>query len=401
MNPTYTLEKVVCRCFGYGGLHSRVFRDSIYFDFWDGDDGITYDGCASSIWLEKLTITLTAASIGYAIVTEEITLPVVATFNIHSNYGIFFSGYGGSNYIALRWTPTTVSVCSLSGQTLTEVVTVPYEVNSGSKITVSVMAQRLSSLDLPDWISLAAYEDGALIVSGSYEMTNPGQAASGRLGFACDSNDTTVSYLDVPELHRIIEWSGIDPAESASTGMSRAIGSSSLFIFTRYDGTVSVFRPRGSLIAPTVDVSGHRITSLQDSINYLTPNHMRTVGAWLEGDVFDDSSMELMNLHAFKKLDDPNAWSTDDIERENSWAIYDAKESRRSFAMSIPMTPLLEPEDLISILDTKGMLAEPSGAFTGLFRVHGISISVSRKKGAPVISQEVSCSQYVDEEVDT
>lgn len=399
----FTLEDIIRRCAGYAMIHDFEFRDAIGLT----DPATQFDqySCVASGTASDVAITRTLGmGWGIALFEDTFNLPIVVSFTRKTKQGGFAFGYGSddnpNNGWVLYWTDGTVGIGQVDRTVgvMTKIAEEPYDPsNYPDTVTVAVFAQRLSDFEEVDWMSVIAYTADHPLISASIPVSGFTAGVEwwteigGEIGLA-DNDDVDhclVGDFVMPELHRVIEWAGIDPGESAAQGMNRAIATTRLFFFVRYDGTLKVWRPRASTIYDIFEVPRARtVVSLGETVTTMKPNHIRLMGAWLEGEQWLDAAIDKAGRRIFKKNDDPNLLTDDDIKQECLWALYDFQEEASQLKLQIPANPLLEPQDM-------ALYPEAGVPGSNLYRIVGIQFDITKgKDGAPVCNQSLDCNDY-------
>lgn len=398
-----TLQGIIERCAGYAGIHSRLFRDALSLSGTPSSLFDTVGATVSGSDVSDITITKTSGAWGLATLKEEFTMPVVATFTRKSDKGAFLFGYGAienptTGWI-VYWDTDLIGIAQVSGQSAVSHEEVAWSPPiDDSEMTVVAIAQRFSDFEFADYISIAAYHEDHIVVSDSIPISGLGfndvewwTTVGGFIGFASEDGaggtPTKVGNLTMPELHRVVEWASIDPSESAAQGMNRAMKSSRIFYFVRFDGTLKVWRPRADDVTDVIEIPEDRAVKLGEAVTHLQPNHIRVQGAFLEGEAWDDDQIARAGRRIFVKKDDPNLWGDDDISQEAQWGLYDIREKGAKLSLSIPGTPLIEPQDFIRYPET----GHPDST---LYRVENVQFTLTGSRKGPILAQTIECKRH-------
>jgi hypothetical protein len=467
-----TLEEVMKLCTGFSGIHKWQFRDKLSLTNADIASYALRNAAVTGT-IDNLTVTTNTADPGWVLINREVIFPIVCEFDFLSNNGGFVLGYGYINPIThvqsttgwvFRWyvgDGNFVEIGQIDDGVYTAKERALWPSQYDRHVRVVAVAQRLSDFEFVDWLSIAVYFGDHLVISTSIQVsetindieywTDIGK----QIGFIDFGGGCNVGNLQLQELNRIVEWASIDPGEAAGQGMTRALRTSRVFFFCRYDGTLKIWRPRDDTVTDVLSLDADRVTRLGEAITHLDPNHIRVQGAFLEGDVFDDTAMNRAGRHIFTKKDDPNLWSDDDIEQEGYWTLLDTREGASSITLQIPAQVFLEPMDFIrydseflftvtldssdiSELDSLGIPTVVHNAFTSygslltylayteiiresyrwhivdnevyysiyrdgrtyattLYRVQGIQLAVRSVNGTPTLFQSIECKEYYAE----
>jgi len=347
--PAITQETAIDRCLRFSGIHHTSFADwitdamdvdtSLVSDIsdagWEGEEG-TWD-----IYHEFLYGTGGGAARWYKLrYSTPVELGFVATFNKRDDRSAFLicsdTSYNG--YL-VWWTGTAVGVTEVAGDTETVLISVPCTEDGEAHVTVAVWPQRTTSIDTIDNLSICLWFDDKHLLTYTMEY----EAKGTHIGFAVYQADSVrFSELNVPQLHQLTEWTSVDPGQTASSGLARALGQDEIRVQARYDGSVYVWRNTGADSDWTLPTK-RPVTVLQQNQIY-KPGHIRLVGALHEIDNFRAGDQG----HIFGVLQDPNALSekatADRADRRHKTAVEGA--DSRSFMT--PPNVLLEPEDVIT-----------------------------------------------------
>jgi hypothetical protein len=178
----------------------------------------------------------------------------------------------------------------------------------------------------------------------TYTMPYDASKAGKKTGFAVyQSNSLTTDNYRVAQLHQLVEWTSVDPGESAAAGLSRVIAYELVRVQARYDGSVKIWR--NDSVDVDWSVPGGRTLAVMREQRHFMPAHFRLVGALHETDVFRTGDQG----HIFAVGQDPNALSeaaTSDRATRRHKII--EEQGHMASAIMAP-NPVLEPEDVITL----------------------------------------------------
>lgn len=350
-----SLEESIRRCGAFGGIHDFDFDDEVSEDFASGLASWTTDALAT--WDTSSSI-LSATGGGSAIWYEarhstEVPPSFVASFDLISGPGAFvFHGKTDAStadgYCAW-WNATSCGFARIaSDKTDTILTQMPYAISGPARIQVAVKWRLDSTDEDRKWMLMSMYADGREFVCYADDIGGTDcDWANDYIGFAVTASDNLqVDNLTVSQLHRIVDYTSVDPGEGAGSGLSRAIGTSRVRLMCRYDGTLRAWEPGNRSEDWAIPASRPtRLTDRDDRAKVVT--HIRTIGALHAVDRFDDSEGEIHG-HRFVQADDPNLMSESEVYDEAGLQINDAKEQQKPAQLAMPLQPFIEPNDRVS-----------------------------------------------------
>ena len=386
--PSWSLEDSIRNTASLGGIHDFSFLSTIADDFSSGSlsDWETPGEGTWSIDSERLKGVGGGSSRWYRLYhSVDVPLSFVARFTKQGDTGAFV--FAGGNY-AVTWSATKTSIVTLdSNGSPTKLAEADVVLGDDSEIVVAARYQQMTDFDVVDWMSAAVYICGRCVVGASHYMQ--GETYGDEVGFAVWESDT--AYFDdfeISELHRLVEWTSVDPDELVASGMNRAIATTPLFYFCRYDGTLRAWLP-GNRDADWVPPSAacRQITVAQRK-EYFTPAHVRMVGAYHEAGSWNQDMAEKQGRYTFALVQDPNLVTIDEIRAGAEKQHNSLVERGRPWSITLPGNPLTEPQDRVT-LDSEDV------------RVLAVQFVVERRgkgdKGAPVFTAAMQGVDYIEE----
>ena len=374
--PALSQGDALKRVLAFSGIHDTDFDSEIWEQHASGalSDAYEDDEGTWSYSSEALQGHGDGAAQWYKIrhVTE-IELGFVATFDKTGDRGGFLfncdNDYTGH---LVWWTSTAVGVSKIVGTVATTLVSLPMAEMGSASVTVAVWPKRYSSIDQVDDIVVMLWFDGKHLLT----HTLPYQEHGKHVGFAVYQSDTiTFDNLHLPQLHQLVEWTSVDPGESASAGLSRVVGYENIKTRSRYDGAVKAWRNTGTDVDWTTPAG--RVVSATETQQIFVPTHFRLVGAMHEKDVFRSGSQG----HIFAVGQDPNALSEGETYDKAGRRHEQLAESAHTKDVVMAPNPALEPEDVVSVDGTS-------------WRVTSINFRAawrgSQGQGAPVLESNVT-----------
>jgi hypothetical protein len=388
-SPALSLEEGIKRCLALAGLHSHDFQDEISES---GTSLANFDtGGATGTWSVESDqlkgVGGGAASTFYILQhnTEVDPSFVVAFKKSGAKGGVTLLG---DEYV-VSWNATQTAVSSMSSGQIDTVLSVQDVVLvDDAEVIVAVQFQCMNNFDEVDWVSISVHQNGRCIVGGSDWIRESwragGSSFDGQIGLATYESETCYFYdIRVPELKWVREWTSVDPSEPVGAGLSRVIGTTPLFYFARFDGTVRAWIPSDR----DVDwaIPDGRVTRAGERENFFVPGHIRMVGAYHEATAVNQTMMEEAARGLYTMPNDPNLMTTDEAQAGADRAHRVMRERRKSIALAIPANPLIEPYDRV----TYG--AEDK-------RVSGVQLRMSMPPGKPPdVEMDVDAQDYIEE----
>jgi len=348
--PALVQENAIKRVLGFAGIHDYQVLATISEIFTSGNIGDYNLEDAEGTWVIRdpwdingstLQGTGSGAAQWYKIRhTTEVELGYIATFDKTGNRGGFlvccdddYEGY------LLWWTGTNVGISKIDGNTETKLVQLPCTETGAASVQVAVISHSNESIDEVDTVTFALWFDGKLLVVYTDDYTEYGK----KVGFAVYESDViTFDNLNVPQLHRIVDWTSVDPGEIASSGLSRIIAYDDIRVQARYDGSVKMWRPNKTASDWTIS-TGRQIDEDREYQHYW-PTHLRLVGALHEIDRFRSGYQG----HIFVLDQDPNAMSEEATADRGTKRHKRAEEQAVTRTVQMAPNPILEPEDLVT-----------------------------------------------------
>jgi hypothetical protein len=275
--------------------------------------------------------------------TTELEYGFIAAFDkTGNNGGYLFQCDDDYDGYLVWWTGTAVGLSEINGTTETKLASIPLAETGVASVTVAVWPQRRTSIDQIDDLAVMLFFDRKHLFT--YAMPYDAGKTGKKTGFAVyESNVATFDSYRVAQLHQIVEWTSVDPGESASAGLSRVIAYEQIRVQARYDGSVKLWRNDSTDVDWSVP-SGRTLTTVEE-VRLHPPSHYRLVGALHETDVFRTGDQG----HVFAVGQDPNALSEDETASRATRRHETIAESGRVVAAIMAPNPVLEPEDVITL----------------------------------------------------
>jgi hypothetical protein len=347
-----TLEGVMRACGSLSGVHDYDFENKLNDAFANLDDWTTDALATWSAATGSLVATGGGSSIWYQAIHDTQTPPsFVASFDFTTGSGAFiFHAKTGANdcYIAW-WDGSNCGFATVdNAKSSTDLIKMPFGLTGPGRMQVAI-SWRMDSVDEDrKWLLMALWIDGEEIVSFAHDIGGTAFDWTGDgVGFAVtDSDSLTVDNITISDLSRIVNYLSIDPGESPGQGMSRAIGTTRIQYFARFDGTMQVRRPGNRASDWTLPVArALRVTDRDNKRGTLT--RVRAIGVLHSVDRFDDDEGDV-HMMQFAQVDDPNLMSEEEIYDEAGYRLNEAKELQKPYQITIPSNVCLEPNDIIT-----------------------------------------------------
>jgi len=338
-------ENAIKRVLGFSGIHDYQVLTEISELFTAGDiSDYNLEGDEGTWAIDSGALKGTGggAAQWYKVRhSTEVELGFIATFDKTGNRGGFLvrcdDNYKG--YL-LWWTGTNVGVSKIEGDTETKLTQLPCTETGTASVQVAVIPHSNESIDEVDTITFALWFDGKLLVAYTDDYYSD---YGKKIGFAVYESDViTFDNLSVPQLHRMVEWTSVDPGEIASSGLSRVIAYDDIRVQARYDGSVKIWRPNKTSSDWTVG-TGRELDENQEYQHYW-PTHLRLVGALHEIDRFRSGHQG----HIFALAQDPNAMSEEATADRGTKRHRRNEEQATTRTVQLAPNPVLEPEDLVT-----------------------------------------------------
>jgi len=350
MNTALSIEDVFEMYAAFAGVHDTEFDSLI--DAFDGGD-----------WSGDGTWTLGSSASGTPDGVNDVDVlwwdgdtPTSFVADIHVGSGngpwtIAFRGNGAGNYYALRvgaFFAEFYKVTNGVPSKLTEIDS-GYSVWAGpAHIRLTVREYMFSDREYDNWLLMSAWMDDQFLLS-SYDNLQ-GNDPGVRFGVAVFNGDSQTVYtsIRIPDLAEIVPYSTIDPDETASGAISRAIGDRHIKYFVRWNGALRAWRPKSIAVAQTFTKSHQVKFTLSEDLRELV-NHVRMyyLLSWVEA--FDQDSINKYG-HRFREVISQVIESEDEAYDEASAIIRRSHEAALSSSFLTYLGGLfLEPEDRISL----------------------------------------------------
>ncbi len=347
-----SLERGIRLTSAFAGIHKFDFENAIGETFASLDDWTTDPTATWSVVTGALVATGGGGGEWYQARHDTQVAPsFVASFDRVSGDGalVFYGKDAAEDCFVAWWTDTTCGIGYISAAgALTNLVSVPYGISGASRIQVSVRYNLDSVDDDRRWIVVNLFADGECLVGAAKDIGETTfDWAGNHVGFAVYGNNIlTVDNFTIQDLSRIIEWTAVDPGDTAATGQSRAIATTRIKHMMRYDETMRVWRPGDRDLDWAIPDS--RVVQFDDRSNRTkTLTHVRTQAAIHEADNFSDAEGEV-HMHRFTIHNDPNVMTIDGAYAEAYRVIHDSKEVQVVGRFALPPNPLVEPYDRVS-----------------------------------------------------
>lgn len=383
-----TLEEAIMKAAAYSGIHSFDFQNTIDEDFsslsdWEADGSGTFSVSGNQLSATGGGTPAIAYTIRH---TTQVPPSFVASFDyVSGTGGFYFRGKDedlpASGYL-LSWSSTAAAASRLDGSGgVTLLSSIPGGISAPARLQVCVR-YGLSSYDEDrKWVEMSLWYDGYCRLCFAESIGGTAYDWNGDyIGFtAIGSDNLVVDNFTVQELHRRVEWITIDPGQDPGSGMARAVGSSRVVYFCRFDNTFRVWRPGNRNADWEPDDSRHiRIDERYDPTR---SSHVRVQGAIHEADAFVDTELQA-HMHRFLLHNDPNVESELETYREAYRVSHDEREMARVARFETPPQFLIEPYDRITV-DGRD------------WRVVAINTQIEMQGSKPVVTQQIEAQQYL------
>jgi hypothetical protein len=263
---------------------------------------------------------------------------------------MFHGKTGATDAYIAWWDATNCGFARInSSKVATDLVKMPYGVVGPARIQVAVKWRLDSVDDSRKWLQATLYVDGREFAGYAEDIGDTAYDWTGNeLGFAVDGGNTfTVDNLTVSEIARIIDYASVDVGESPASGLARAVGTTRLKYFARYDGTIRVRRP-GNRDADWAIPATRRIIGFTDRNHRRSiPTHVRTIGVIHSIDRFDDTEGDV-HMHRFYVQDDPNVVSLAETFTEAGLFLKEMAEKQTPVRWRMAGNPLMERGDRVT-----------------------------------------------------
>lgn len=271
----------------------------------------------------------------------------VCEFDKYDNRGSFCFCGDGSTCYCVWWDSTRAGVGKIDASgALTEITTNYCDITGDARMRVAVKQLSLSDPDEIDFLSATLYANERAVAYGCAYIA--GETLGDYIGFGVyDSDSIMFDNLIVAELHRIVPWTSVDPGEPVMAGLSRAIGTTPVYYFSRYDGTVRCWIPGDRTVDWAIPTTRDLTRATQKT--KFVPAHARMVGSYHEVDNWNDTVAEHQARPTFSMLQDPNLESQSDIEDGVIDGHRRLRENALRYNDEVPGSPLIEPQDRVTV----------------------------------------------------
>jgi hypothetical protein len=396
-SPVVTLEDSMKRCCTLAGVaHDYEFQDEINDDCSSLDDFNTDDDTGTwTISGGQLKGVGGGTADTFYIIEHEVDVEpsYVLTFKKTSGGTAAVTLLGQEYIVWFSQSLTAIATLDSSTGQVDEVLDRrPVVLEDDVDISIAVKYQCMNDFETIDWVSISVFQNGRCILGasdfiyvsvGEYERSLAGDFTD-EIGFAVWEGQT--AYFDdirIAELHNIREWTSVDPGETVAQGLNRAVGTTPVFYFMRYNGALAAWVPGVRSLDWTV--SADRVTRLGSRDGYFTPGRVRMVGAYYEADVWKQALVVQHGRDLFGMENDPNLMTEDEVLAGALDAHRIMREEDDLDSLQIPANPLLEPQDRV----------EYDGDD---FRVMAIQLSlrqVARDRG-PAAEMSIETREYLE-----
>jgi len=344
--PALDQERALQRILAFAGVHDSSAADEFYELFTSGDLSDFHMEGAEGTWVltgGTLQGTGGGAAQWYKVRhTTELELGFIATFDKTGNHGgyLFCIDDDYDGYM-VWWSGTEIGIFDVDGASTSSLIRIPCTETGNATVTVAVWPQRRTSIDTIDDISVLLWFDNKHLLT--YTMAYDAAKTGKKTGFAVyQSNVVTCDNYRVAQLHQLVEWTSVDPGESASAGLARVIAYELVRVQARYDGSVKMWR-NDSVAVNWVVPTGRTLAAMEEQQLFL-PSHFRLVGALHETDVFRSG----LQGHVFAVGQDPNALSAAATHGRATRRHKMVEELSHAASAIMAPNPVLEPEDVIT-----------------------------------------------------
>lgn len=352
-----TLEDTVRLTGAFAGVHDFDFQNKIDEDFASGLGDWTLDIDDGTTWNTPGGV-LEGSAAGnpewyQARHTTQVAPSFVASFDLMTGEGAFlFHGKTDAStsdcYIAW-WNGINCGFSRVdAAKAETSLTMLPFGIVGPARIQVAVTLRLDSVDDSRKWLQMSMFVDGREIVCYAEDIAGtPYDWDEDYIGFAVTGGRTCEwDNLTVQEFHRIVDYVSVDPDETPSRGLSRAMGTTHAAILCRYDGTVRVWRPGNRSVDWAIPTARAQIKGDRDDRSGVV-THLRVMGAIHSVDRFDDAEGEV-HMHRFARADDPNLMTELEVYAEAGYQMNQAREVQKTAQLAMPGQPLAERLDVVT-----------------------------------------------------
>ena len=359
--PAMTLEKQIRAICSFGGIHDYNFSIELD-DLCAGDASDSWDwGSAQGTWANtggKFRGIGDGASAWYHIVTvADMPQAGSMTFEKFDNRGaVVLRALDENNCYRLYWDASNVALQYVEGGTATPLIVLPKVYTGDSKVEVAWRELQYTSNDSYRWLFISIWFDGELAFTYGDNIADSGTRTLGRkIGFGVYDNDTAdFDNVRVPEFSEIGDWASLDENEAPGGALSRLIGQRHVRMFTRYDGTLKVWKP--TTVASSQTITNSRIKQNARTIDRRKlVTHVRVQGAYVFAEAVDIDLVRIAG-HRYRRVDMPHLMTEQECVDEAEYFLNRSEED--SDVVDITLSPyvILEPEDRISLPDGEYLL---------------------------------------------
>lgn len=217
------------------------------------------------------------------------------------------------------------------------------------KVRASFRQANFSSAENDVWFVLSLWINDALIDSYAIYKGYPLGSPHFTAGFMPMglTDPLTLTDIRVPQLTAFTEWSSIDPGEAPLGGMERAIEGRYIKYYCRWNGALRAWSSRS--IAPSHSFSDDEAYTVERNFDKRSLyTHIRMLGAYVQAE-YADARLISQYGHRFQEVNNPYLMNAADCRYQAQREVFRMEENSLSETVATQYTPLLEPEDRVSI----------------------------------------------------
>ncbi|MHC4542907.1 MAG: hypothetical protein ACYSYL_00070 [Planctomycetota bacterium] len=384
----HNLEDAIRLTCSYAGLHDFDFKYEIDDGFTSLADWTIAAGASATVSDNDLYLTGGGGSSKWWPITHDLEIPLglVASFDWTGGTGGFFfkKNADDKRCFLLWWTSSSAGAAYVDADgTGHNMTIVPRGFSTPARLQVLARYSLDSTDDERKWVQGLLFADGRAWVGFALDIGGTALDWDDYgVGFiAYEDASLRVDNLQIAELHRLVEWTIIDPGQAPASGMSRAVGTTRVTYMCRYDNTLRVWRP-GNRDLDFTPAAG-RVTRSELRREAIRATHVRVQAAIHEADAFDDDE-GAVHGHRFVITNDPNVMTESEAFIEAERVLHDHGERARVGRFILPPCYLLEPNDRIYV-DGQD------------WRVISAHTSMQMTMQGPRIAQVVECQGYEEQ----
>jgi|GEM_PF-2124937 hypothetical protein len=326
-----TVEDSIRAYANWSGIHDLSFDTAFHI-------GEQYVGTAGDWQVYKLSYVL----------QPEVLLKYRLDIRGGAGHGAAF--YDGDDYIAIGFEGDTGFLVVFEVKSGVEKLLqrIESEESSDGEVMISHREMRFNEDQRYLWQVLTIWMNGLMVYTYTRKITTPHSGAL-QIGLLGHGVGRTFYDIQVPQLTDFMEWSSIDPGETATGGLSRALEGRYVKYFIRYNGALRAWRPSGKPSVYTFALDDMQSKSLSfDKRGLYT--HVRMLGAYQQSEYLDDLLVRKYG-HRFIEVNNPYLMTPQACLREARREVARMESAATSYSLTASYVPRLELEDRITTPD--------------------------------------------------